>query len=81
MKFYEVTAGDEPEYAATFDAAKDVMRTADPAFRPTVTITEVDVPTDKENLLLLLNGGTWKSTLGRQWKGTARGGVVEVTST
>lgn len=85
MNFYSVALNGEPDFASTMDGAKAIMKTADPAFRADVRIELVDVATDKESILVLLNGGGERadgtsviSKPTKVWKGTARGGVVEI---
>jgi hypothetical protein len=79
MRFYEVTR-DETVTVATLGEAKEMVRAEQQVYRASVTVKEVEVALDKENVLRLLNnkGGTHQYL--REWKGTARGGLKEVNN-
>jgi len=86
MKFYRVSNGDNIDYAATLSGAKDIVKTADPTFRKLITVDEVEMATDKDSLLALLNdNGTRPDGTGifldsgRSWTGTARGGLASAS--
>lgn len=95
MKFYEVIrdhSETDPHYSyfGTLASAHAEGKTVDPADRPNVRITEVEVGSDKEAVLALLNEalGTQMDDFrnedliqsrGRVWKLSTRGGLVELT--
>lgn len=85
MKFYRINTGDNTEFAGTMDQAKAVVKSADPTYRVLITVDEVEMATDKDSLLALLNndgqrpdGTSIFANTGRTWKGTSRGGLQEV---
>lgn len=85
MNFYRIDHSKAIEYAATMGGAKAILKTTDPAYRADTRIDLVDLATDKNSILLLLNDdGTNPEADNifskpiKSWKGTARGGVVEI---
>jgi len=60
MKFYHVASEEIAPYCATLDEAKKLARSIAENSYHDIEVMEVDVPTDKENILRLLNvsGGT-----------------------
>lgn len=85
MRFYLIDDTHKFLYAPTIaDAhkrAKDEAPDQGPKFdRFDVSISEVEVPTDKAGILTLLNDdpGTWSFKILRTWELTGRGGLKEV---
>ena len=78
---YENANGDKKDdaHVGTLDEARALVKGEENVFRASVTVTECEIGADKENLLRLVNnlGGTHEFL--RKWKGTARGGLREVT--
>lgn len=84
MRFYlvqgiAVNPGDPEDIhvSTKADAIVQVKR-LEPVWRSGVIVQEVEVPTDKENLLRLLNNQGGSHEYLRRWRGTARGGLKEV---
>jgi len=86
MKFYHVEAAEDDAnqrgvwYATLSAAHKDQKGRWPAVFRPTVRIYEVEVPTDKDGVLLLLNGIGEGVKSGRVWTLSSRGGLAEMNT-
>ena len=84
MKFLRVLNGKHPtEYVATMAEAKDCVKAVEAVFRHNVIVEEVEMPTDKASLILLLNDDGDPDNMAsifttlQTWHGTARGGLKE----
>lgn len=55
MKFYRINEIEGCSYAITADQVKTFMKAVEPVMRAAYTVDEVDVSTNKESLLALLN--------------------------
>lgn len=66
-------------FATLAEAHHHARDNTEPVYRCEVRIRQYDIPTDKENLLRLVNseGGTHIPT-GRNWTLTSRGGLTEL---
>ena len=67
---------DLPHWHATLNDARDAGRLL-PRLMPENLIEQFDVPTDKNGVLTLLNGGG-EFVAQRFWEFTAKGGLIEV---
>jgi hypothetical protein len=61
-------------YVGTTAESKDVVKAETGVFRHNILVTEVEVQTDKEGILAILNCKPIVKDL-RSWRGTARGGL------
>lgn len=81
MKFYKINGPVEIafEFAATFARAKEIVNQEfAKVLRADVKVREVEILTDKDSILEMLNSGmpTIKG-YGRTWHGSARGALKE----
>lgn len=76
MKLYHVSDGANADYKGTLAEAHALAKACN---RFDVSIEEVEIDTDKANLLRILNGeGGYERQGGRRWVLTPRGGLREV---
>jgi hypothetical protein len=66
------------QWAGTLKEAQARVNEAEPVFRSTNVVYEVEYPTDKPGSLAWLNKGWTALKKVRKWHGTARGGLKEV---
>lgn len=65
-----------PDFAGTLDEARAIVRATEPGLRGAVLVEQFDYPTDKAGALEFLKGRR-PCTL-RAWRGTRRGGLLEI---
>jgi hypothetical protein len=76
MRFYYVSDTEHSVYCDTLTEARATAKTLNIDW---VQITEVEVPTDKENMRRLLNGSGGTEQHLRRWSLTPRGGMREIS--
>lgn len=75
MQVYSVDSGDIHQFVGKLEDAKAIIKQASPVFRASIAVELLEIPTDKENFLAILNESSWRSVTVRKWRGTARGGL------
>lgn len=90
MNFYQVIESNSDEhlndavYSGTLSdahaAAKVIAARSEPSWRPDIRVRLIEIPTDKETLVKILNGGPLVSFTytGRSWGLTNRLGLKEI---
>lgn len=82
MNFYRITqfANSDPVYTGTLGDAHNIMRSYPATNRDEARIELIDLGTDKDALLHLLNAPPPPATAERTWIITPRGGLKEVAN-
>jgi hypothetical protein len=81
MQFYRIVRdvpGVNPDYRGTQHDAHTHAKSLSSDFWNDVRIELVDIPTDKDSLITLLNGEAVQDKVLRTWALTDRGGLREV---
>lgn len=80
MNFYRVSqwANSEPVYSGTLGDAHLIMRSYPVTNRDEARVELIDIGTDKDALLRILNSGPPVADAERTWIITPRGGLKEV---
>lgn len=80
MQFYKLINGEPDTDAVYYGVIKEAHNAAkESPYRLLARIELVEVPTDKEGVLELLNGSVPEKVL-RTWRLTSRGGLLEITN-
>lgn len=86
MKFYRIDTPEGCTYASTANQVKAFMKTVEPVLRHAYEVDEIEVATDKDSLLALLNNQGIRADATsifsdplRTWKVTSRGGMTELS--
>lgn len=82
MRLYLIYHHGNPHYVATLAEARDYVRQLPTAAERTgVAVDQVEVGTDKANLIRILNSYGGFQDTERSWNGTPRGGLRETNLT
>lgn len=80
MRLYQIDIDDDPrfQYVRTFkECLPTIKQSVVPMYMPDVRVHLIDVPTDHEGVVNMLNGVPVIKVV-RTWRGTRRGGLKEI---